>query len=102
MKGLASVLLCILLAIVCWGIYGPLLQSGTVQMARNGLAAFLCVGLAYFAIAVVVPVLLLNALGERGRWNAGGIGWSLIAGASGAIGALGVILAMKNGGVRSM
>jgi hypothetical protein len=98
MKSFAYVLLFIVVAILSWGIYGPLLQTGTADMASGGLPPFICVGIAYFIIAVVGPVLLLKSLGERGHWTAGGLVWSMIAGGSGAIGALGVILAMKNGG----
>ena len=105
MKGYASILVCVLLAMVCWGIYGPLLTSGTVGMVKdltgvrpNPLPPFICVGLAYFAIAVVGPILLLNAIGERGHWSSTGVLWSMVAGASGAVGALCLILALKNGG----
>ena len=58
----------------------------------------ICVGLAYFAIAVVVPVVLLVTRGEAGDWTARGIVWSLAGGAAGAIGALGIILAFNFGG----
>jgi hypothetical protein len=98
MKSFAYVLLFILLAMLCWGIYGPLLKTGTIDMNSGGLPPFLCVGVAYFVIAVVGPILLLKSIGERGHWTASGLVWSMIAGGSGAVGALGVILAMKNGG----
>ena len=82
MKSFAYVLLFILVAILSWGIYGPLLQTGTADMASGGLPPFICVGIAYFIIAVVGPVLLLKSLGERGHWTASGLIWSMIAGGS--------------------
>ena len=59
---------------------------------------FLCVGLAYFVIAVMVPLVLLGTQGENGQWTVTGTIWSLAAGAAGAIGALGIIMAFNFGG----
>ena len=94
MKGLVSLLLSILLAIVCWGVYGPTLNEGRADMGGSSLRPFICVGLAYFLIAVVAPIIVLRLYGEAGHWSTTGIFWSLAAGAAGAIGALGVILAL--------
>jgi hypothetical protein len=57
----------------------------------------LCVGLAYFGIAVVVPVLLLGG-GVSSGWSTTGVMWSLGGGAAGAFGALGIIFAFNFGG----
>jgi hypothetical protein len=84
------------LTAACWGMYGPVLHVGREQM-HSPLRPFVCVGVAYFAIAVVVPLLLL-ARGEKGAWTTKGVIWSLLAGAAGALGALGVILALHFGG----
>jgi hypothetical protein len=54
-----------------------------------------CVGLAYFGIAIVVPLAILGKSGEKGSWTKVGVLWSLLAGAAGALGALGVILAVR-------
>lgn len=91
---------CIGLTALCWGAYGPVLHSGQAKMQGSRLRPFLCVGLAYFAIAVIVPLLLLSgSFSEPGSWNSvPGIGWSLLAGAAGAIGALGIIYAFNFGG----
>jgi hypothetical protein len=91
---------CIGLTALCWGAYGPVLHSGQAKMAGSRLRPFLCVGLAYFAIAVIVPLILIpNFPPEPGSWeSAAGIGWSLLAGAAGAIGALGIIYAFNFGG----
>jgi len=87
----------IALTAFCWGIYGPVLHFGREAM-QSSLRPFVCVGLAYFLIAVLAPLVLLAWRGERGAWSAKGVLWSLIAGAAGALGALGVILALGFGG----
>ena len=87
------------LTALCWGAYGPMLHSGQAKMKGSRLRPFLCVGLAYFAIAVIVPLILSGTFDEPGSWNSvPGIGWSLLAGAAGAIGALGIIYAFNFGG----
>jgi hypothetical protein len=96
------VMLSIATTALCWGSYGPVLHRGQMKMAGSRLRPFLCVGLAYFAVAVVVPTLILQTYAEPGSWmpdgRVGGIFWSLAAGAAGAIGALGIILAFNFGG----
>src|SRR4051812_17427731 len=62
------------------------------------LRPFVCVGLAYFLIGVIVPALWLHWYGEKGDWTASGLVWSLAGGALGALGAFGIILAFKFGG----
>jgi hypothetical protein len=89
----------ILTTILCWGAYGPLLHKGQAAMHHSRLRPLLCVGLAYFAIAVLVPnVLLATSLPEASHYNFSGTAWSLAAGSAGAIGALGIILAFHFGG----
>ena len=96
------VTLSIALTAVCWGAYGPVLHKGQAKMGGSRLRPFLCVGLAYFAIAVVGPLLMLSGFPEPGGWspdgNWYGIPWSLGAGAAGAVGALGIIYAFNSGG----
>ena len=92
-----GVLAAIALTAVCWGAYGPVLHlahPGRPEFA-DSLKSFICVGAAYFGIAIVVPLLLLARGGERGTWTVKGILWSLLAGTCGACGALGVILALN-------
>jgi hypothetical protein len=91
-----GMLAAIALTAFCWGVYGPVLHFGREAMHSN-LRPFMCVGLAYFVIAVLVPLVLL-ARGERGGWKTKGVVWSLLAGTAGALGALGVILALGFGG----
>ncbi len=93
MKSLLAMLSFIALAMLSWGIYGPVLQLGKQDMEGSALRPFICVGLAYFLIAVLAPSVLLKVTGETGHWSTSGIFWSLSAGAAGAIGALGIILA---------
>jgi MFS family permease len=92
-----------LVTVFCWGIYGPVLHWGQAGMSTvpgeyARLLPFVCVGLAYFAIGVVVPLAWLRAKGEAGEWSTRGAVLSLAAGALGAIGALGIILAFNFGG----
>jgi len=98
MKSL-SFLVFVVLTICCWGIYGPVLHIGQGQMAggegKASLRPFMCVGIAYFLIAVVYPMVILKTTGEKGQWSMSGIFWSFTAGAVGAIGALGIVLAFK-------
>lgn len=88
--------LAVLMAIVCWGSYGPVLHLGQMKMGGSRLRPFCCVGLAYFAIAVAAPLTLLSI--DQGEWNFAGMLWSIAAGTAGAIGALGIILAFNSGG----
>lgn len=104
MKNFVLVLLFIALTAFCWGVYGPVLRLGQegMKVAASDhpphLRPFICVGVAYFIIAIVVPSVLLRLRGEKGRWTARGTLWSILSGAAGAIGALGIILAFANHG----
>lgn len=93
-------LLSIATVIVCWGAYGPVLHKGQAAMDHSRFRPLLCVGLAYFVIAVVVPniLLLTPTFAETSEYNFAGTGWSLAAGAAGALGALGIIMAFNFGG----
>ncbi|MFO0904768.1 MAG: hypothetical protein U0939_17305 [Pirellulales bacterium] len=89
----------ILLTACCWGTYGPLLHIGQESLGGNRLRAFLCVGLAYFLIAVVVPIFVMSSSGKKATWTIRGLAWSFAAGCVGALGALGIILAFNYGGL---
>jgi drug/metabolite transporter (DMT)-like permease len=85
-----------LMTVAAWGLYGVFLHSGQLGMqdAANGrYKAFLWVGVAYTLIAVLAPLALLVARGATWSMPAGGIAWSLVAGAVGAVGAFCVLLA---------
>jgi len=99
MRSLLLVLSFVLLALVSWGVYGPILHAGQLRLGGGGhpasLRAFICVGLAYFLIAVVVPLLAFRGQEGRAAWTVKGAVWSFLAGAFGALGALGIVLAFK-------
>jgi uncharacterized membrane protein len=84
-------------AALSWGIYGVLLFKGQVGLGHP-MKALLCVGVAYFVMAVVVPVANLGAGGLSG-FTGGGTTMATIAGALGAAGAICIIFAFKSGGV---
>jgi hypothetical protein len=91
-----------LLTVISWGVYGIFLHTGQTAMGGGELAryrAFLFVGLAYFLTAVLAPLALLMVKGGvLTGYTARGMGWSLLAGIVGAIGAFGVLLAFGAGG----
>ncbi|MGA0039894.1 MAG: hypothetical protein ACO3NZ_08605 [Pirellulales bacterium] len=97
MMGLAGMLAAIAMAAACWGMYGPVLHHGR-ELMHSALRPFVCVGVAYFVIAVLAPLVVLFRSGEKGSWTTTGMVWSLVSGAAGALGALGVILALSFGG----
>ncbi len=72
--------------VICWGIYGPILHWGQAAMDNSKMRPFMCVGLAYFAIAVLIPVMLVNLGGMEpaAKWTTKGFTWSFIGGALGA------------------
>ena len=85
-----------MLSVVAWGVYGVLLHTGQLAMADpvNGrYKAFLCVGIAYFLTAVLAPLVMLYTNGASWQMPGKGLWWSLFAGAMGALGAFGVLLA---------
>jgi hypothetical protein len=87
-------------AALSWGLYGPALHGGQVQLG-SPFRALLCVGLAYMLIGVVVPVVALASQGEltaRG-WTMGGFTQATLAGGLGAIGAVFIIYAFRAGGL---
>ena len=93
-----EVLLAVAMTVLCWGAYGPVLHKGQTAMQGSRLRPLLCIGLAYFLIAVLVPLALLGPLGDTGSWNLGGAVWGIAGGSLGALGALGTILAFNLGG----
>src|SRR5437879_6196432 len=86
------------LAGLCWGTYVPFVQQGIAGLQRNSWASFLCVGVAYFLIAVLFPVGMFVAGEKTPQWNAYGISFATLAGVTGALGALCVIYANRSAG----
>lgn len=98
-------------AVLSWGVYVPVLHEGQKLIGGNpkegAVRAFLCVGLAYFVTAVLIPLVLfvMNLTGgekleftRNGTFNWSGITFATLAGTAGAAGALCIILSIKNGG----
>ena len=50
-------------AALSWGLYGPTLHRGQVMLG-NPMKALLCVGIAYFLVGVLVPVITLGSQGD--------------------------------------
>lgn len=99
MKDVIAALPGILLTVLCWGAYGPVLHKGQTAMGMDRMKPLICVGIAYFLIAIIVPTMWLATTGKlQGGWTFTGILWSLGGGVAGAVGALGIILALSNGG----
>lgn len=98
-----------MLTVLMWGVYGILLHKGqTLFQPASGpkldinevrYKSFLFVGLAYFLVAVLLPLILLIGRGTAfSGYTSNGMTWSLIAGIAGAVGAFGVLLAFGTGG----
>ncbi len=85
-------------AVLSWGAYGVLLHLGQTQLG-NPLKALLCVGVAYFLIGVLIPVVALSAQGNLSNFNSTGLVTATIAGALGAAGAVCIIYSFRFGGL---
>jgi hypothetical protein len=84
-------------AVLSWGLYGPMLHKGQVALG-NPLRALLCVGVAYFLIAVLVPVVALSMQGQLGGFTRTGVIGATLGGTLGALGAVCIIWAFRSGG----
>jgi drug/metabolite transporter (DMT)-like permease len=84
-------------AALSWGLYGASLHRGQTELG-NPLRAMLCVGVAYFLIAVLVPAAALTQQGEWRNFTLTGTATATIAGALGALGAVCITYAFRNGG----
>jgi drug/metabolite transporter (DMT)-like permease len=87
-----------LLTVCSWGVYGIFLHMGSMGMAGGDpnsgrIKAFLLVGVSYFLVAVLAPLIILMVKGASWSFPVKGSLWSLIAGIVGAMGALFVLLA---------
>src|SRR5215831_6914383 len=91
-------MICAFGAVLSWGVYGVALHKGQTQLG-NPLKALLCVGAAYFFIGVLAPVVGLSGQGGLTGFNLGGTLWATLGGALGAIGAVFIIYAFRNGGL---
>ena len=85
-------------AALSWGLYGPALHQGQVQLG-SPLRALLCVGFAYFLIGVLVPVVGLWYQGDLNGFTMRGSLSAMLGGSLGAIGAVCIIFAFRSGGL---
>ena len=81
---------------LCWGTYVPFVQQGIRGLGNNSYGSFLCVGIAYFLIAVLFPIGLFMMGEKTPDWTASGITIATLAGVAGALGALCVIYANRS------
>jgi hypothetical protein len=85
-------------AVLSWGVYGAMLHQGQVKLG-NPMRALLCVGVAYFLMAVLVPIGALFSQGEGLRgFDSSGTTAATVAGALGALGAVCIIFSFRTGG----
>jgi hypothetical protein len=88
-----------LMTVLSWGVYGVLLHKGRGYMPMGpeaphaSLKAFLFVCIAYALIGLAAAA-MLKWRGSNWSFSGGGIKWSLVAGAAGAIGAFTLVLAL--------
>ncbi len=85
-------------AALSWGLYGPALHNGQVQLG-SPMRALLCVGVAYFLIGVLVPVASLSSQGGLHGFTMKGSVAATLGGALGAAGAVCIIFAFRYGGL---
>ncbi len=89
-------------AVLSWGVYVPVLHEGQTKLGGDvktkSLRAFLCVGVAYFLTAVVVPIGLMLARGQAFDFTVHGATFATLGGVAGAVGALCIILSIAAGG----
>jgi hypothetical protein len=89
----------VLLTILCWGAYVPILHHGQSALGKNSaLRAFLFVGVAYFVLAAAALAYVSLSKAEPFEFTSKGVWLSTFAGVLGAIGALGIVFALKNQG----
>ncbi|HRX84237.1 MAG TPA: hypothetical protein P5572_04385 [Phycisphaerae bacterium] len=86
----------VVLTVLTWGAYVPTVHHGQKALGANSaLRAFLFIGLAYFVMAAIVLVGVRFFGMEPWKFNSKGAWTSFIAGALGAVGALGIVFAFK-------
>lgn len=97
----------VILAGLAWGTYVPLIFFGGQMLSPlnpqgnpigigGRLASILSVGVAYFVMAVVIPLALMATREDaKADWRAVGLVFSSLAGVAGAVGAICVIFASK-------
>ena len=88
----------VLLTVLTWGAYIPTLHRGQVALSGSGVHAFLMVGVAYLLVAILIPGTMIARAGSWEVFTSGGMALTVAAGVLGALGALGIVFALVNGG----
>ena len=88
----------VLLTVLTWGAYIPTLHRGQVALGGSGVHAFLMVGVAYLLVAILIPGTMIARAGSWEVFTSGGMALTVAAGVLGALGALGIVFALVNGG----
>ena len=52
----------LMVTVVFWGIYGPLLHRGVLGIDEGRIRPFICVGIAYLVVAVIIPLIMVAML----------------------------------------
>ena len=88
----------VIMTILSWGTYIPTLHRGQMGLSGSGVHAFLMVGIAYVLVAIAIPGMMVVRAGSWSTFTPQGSLFTLGAGVLGALGALGIVLALANGG----
>lgn len=88
----------VVMTVLSWGTYIPTLHRGQLALGGSGVHAFLMVGVAYLLVAIAVPGVMVARAGTWSTFTPHGMLFTLGAGVLGALGALGIVLALVNGG----
>ena len=92
----------VILTVLSWGTYIPTLHRGQLALGGSGVHSFLMVGIAYLLVAIALPGSMIARAGTWSLFTPAGIGFTLAAGTLGALGALGIVFALINGGKPSV
>lgn len=86
----------VLVTVVCWGAYVPTLHTGQKALGKDSaLRAFLFVGLAYLIVSIIVLLYVRLSGAEPLEFTRKGGFISTFAGILGAVGALGIVFALR-------
>ena len=96
-------LLFVVMTILSWGTYVPVVHEGQGVLGggtpKNGaFQAFICVSGAYLVLGLLVLFSVMFGKYESFSTNPNGYTVAFLGGVLGAVGALGIVLALKNGG----
>ena len=90
----------VILAGLAWGTYVPIIAFGGAEFGGKPnarLAAILCVGLAYFVLAVLFPMILfVSGSQDQPTIKSSAVVFSCLAGIAGAVGAMCVVFATSS------